>query len=92
MPGWRQGGSCRGCSYQGAGGSLLLPASSSTAWAGRLQGSPGVVEKAELPPEPGLRSLCCGSFMVTARLGGKKKGGHQEIPALPPSFKTGKRQ
>lgn len=50
-----------------------------------------MLQRAELPPEPGLRSLRCRSFTVTARSGGKKKGGHQEIPALPPSFKTGKR-
>lgn len=54
-------------------------------------GSAGCAAKAELPPEPGLRSLRCRSFTVTARSGGKKKGGHQEIPTLPPSFKTSKR-
>lgn len=55
----------------------------STAWGGSQQGGSGSGVKVELPPEPGLRSLCCSSFMVTARSGGKKKGGHWEIPALP---------
>lgn len=34
------------------------------------------VWKADLTPQPGLKSLCCGGFMVTGRSVDRKKGGH----------------
>lgn len=79
MPGWRRGGSRRECSglRAGRGSSEGLPAApEALPGQGACGEAAAALGKAELPPEPGLKSLRCGDWTVTGRPVGKKKGGH----------------